>query len=128
VVLAVVGEKRQLYPSKFIIIVSLMPYNKTIITDKTKKGKVLEFGIDIGLRNEMVCSIRDRIIHNLGATKRLLELGEDYKDICAGIITYAIEEYGKILFLNSLSLFLLQITIGSEFLIHLIIMIPRPLP
>jgi hypothetical protein len=105
VVLAVVGEKRQLYPSKFIIIVSLMPYDKTIITDKTKKGKVLEFGIDIGLRSEMVCSIRDRIIHNLGATKRLLELGEDYKDICAGIITYAIEEYGKILFLNNLSPF-----------------------
>ena len=78
-----------------------MPYNKTII--ETKKGKVREFGIDIGLRNEMVCRIRDRIIHNLGATKRLLELGEDYKDICAGIITYAIEEYGKILFLNRLS-------------------------
>lgn len=83
-----------------------MPYNKTIITGRIRKGKVVEFGIDVGLRNEMVCSIRDRIIHNLEATKRLLELGEDYKDICAGILTYAIEEYGKILFLNNLSPFL----------------------
>ena len=83
---------------------SANPYN-TIITKKNDGGRVVEFGIDIGLRNEMVCSIRDRIIHNLGATKRLLELGEDYKDICAGIITYAIEEYGKILFLNNLSPF-----------------------
>jgi hypothetical protein len=79
-----------------------MPYN-TIITKATKKGKVVELGIDVGLRNEMVCSIRDRIIDNLQATKRFLELGETYKEICAGIYTYAIEEYGKILFLNSLS-------------------------
>jgi hypothetical protein len=101
--LALVGEK-QLYPNKFFIIISLMPYNKTLITE-TKKGKVREFGIDVGLRNEMVCRIRDIIIRNLGTTKRLLELGEDYKDVCAGIITYAIEEYGKILFLNSISPF-----------------------
>lgn len=47
--------------------------------------------------------IRDRIIQNLEATKRFLQLGEDYKDICAGIYTYAVEEYGKILFLNDLS-------------------------
>jgi hypothetical protein len=58
--------------------------------------------IDVGLRNEMRRFIQARIIHNLEATKRLLELGEDYKDICGGIYTYAVEEYGKILFLSSL--------------------------
>ena len=83
--------------------VYLMSYN-TIITKRTKKGKIEEFGIDIGLRNEMVRTVRDRIIHNLEATKLFLALNEkQYDDICAGIYTYAIEEYGKILFLNSLS-------------------------
>lgn len=80
-----------------------MPYN-TIITNTTSKGKVLEFEIDVGLRDEMICFIQRRIIHNLEATKRFLELGENYKDICGGIYTYAVEEYGKILFLNCLSL------------------------
>jgi hypothetical protein len=80
-----------------------MSYN-TIITKRAKKGKIEEFGIDIGLRNEMVRTVRDRIIHNLEATKLFLALNEkQYDDICAGIYTYAIEEYGKILFLNSLS-------------------------
>lgn len=79
-----------------------MPY-VTNITKTTNKGKVLEFEIDVGLRDDMRRSIRDRIIHNLEATKRFLELGEDYKDICAGIYTYAVEEYGKILFLSGLS-------------------------
>jgi hypothetical protein len=67
-----------------------MPYN-TIITKTTNKGKVLEFEIDVGLGDDMRRSIRDRIIHNLEATKRFLELGEDYKDICAGLYTYAVE-------------------------------------
>jgi hypothetical protein len=81
-----------------------MPYN-TIITNTTNKGKVLEFEIDVGLRDEMIWFIQKRIIHNLEATKRFLELKEeDYDDICAGIYTYAVEEYGKILFLNCLSL------------------------
>ena len=82
---------------------SLMPYI-TNITKKTKKGKVLEFEIDIGLRDDMIRFIRERIIHNLEATKRFLELKEeDYNDICAGIYTYAVEEYGKFLFLNGFS-------------------------
>jgi hypothetical protein len=75
---------------------SAMPYN-TIITKTTNKGKVLEFEIDVGLRDDMRRSIRDRIIYNLEATKRFLELGEDYKDIYAEVYTYAVEEYGKIL-------------------------------
>ena len=81
-----------------------MPYN-TFITKKNDDGRVVEFGIDIGLRDDMVCFIQKRIIHNLEATKRFLELEEEkYDDICAGIYTYAVEEYGKILFLNCLSL------------------------
>jgi hypothetical protein len=47
--------------------------------------------------------IQGRIIYNLEATKRLLEQGEKkYDDICSGIYTYGIEEYGKILFLDNL--------------------------
>jgi hypothetical protein len=75
----------------------------TIITKTTNDGKVERFEIEVGLRDEMRRIIRDRIIQNLEATKRFLQLGEDYKDICAGIYTYAVEEYGKILFLNDLS-------------------------
>ena len=49
-------------------------------------------------------SIRKRIIHNLEATQRFLELKEKkYDDICAGVYTYAVEEYGKILFLSALN-------------------------
>jgi hypothetical protein len=77
-----------------------MPY----ITNIIKKSKVVGLEIDIGLRNDMVRFIRDRIINNLQATKRFLELNvKDYDDICAGLYTYAVEEYGKILFLNRLS-------------------------
>lgn len=75
----------------------------TIIPKTKNDGKVERFEIEVGLRDEMRRIIRDRIIHNLEATKRFLQLGEDYKDICAGIYTYAVEEYGKILFLNILS-------------------------
>ncbi len=77
-----------------------MRYNTKIT--KTKKGKVLEFEIEVGLRDEMRRTIRESIIRNLEATKRFLQLEEDYKSICAGIYTYAVEEYGKILFLNDL--------------------------
>jgi hypothetical protein len=45
-----------------------MPYN-TIITKKNDDGRVVEFGIDIGLRDDMVCFIQKRIIHNLEAAK-----------------------------------------------------------
>lgn len=58
--------------------------------------------LDERLRDEMRRFIKERIIQNLEATKRLLELGEDHIDTCVGIYTYAIEEYGKILFLNGL--------------------------
>jgi hypothetical protein len=79
-----------------------MPYLTNVI--RNEKGKVVELQIDVGLRDDMVCFIRDRIIHNLEATRRFLELKEeDYDDICAGIYTYAVEEYGKIRFLNNLS-------------------------
>ena len=76
-----------------------MPYDTIVEPD----CKVELFHIDAGLRDEMRRFIRERIIHNLEATKRLLELGEDYKDISAGIYTYAVEEYGKIRFLDKLN-------------------------
>jgi hypothetical protein len=77
-----------------------MTYN----TKPIEKCKVVGLEIVIGLRNDMVRFIQERIIDNLEATKRFLGLNETkYDDICAGIYTYAIEEYGKILFLNSLN-------------------------
>jgi hypothetical protein len=76
-----------------------MAYN----TELERDCKLVSLKIDVGLRDEMRRFIQERIIHNLEATKRLLELGEDYKDICAGVYTYAVEEYGKILFLNNLN-------------------------
>ncbi len=80
-----------------------MPYI-TDITKTTKDGKASQFRIETGLRDDMVRFIQRRIIHNLEATKRFLELKEEeYDDICAGVYTYAIEEYGKILYLSSLS-------------------------
>jgi hypothetical protein len=75
-----------------------MPYD-TIVE---KDCEVDFLYIDEGLRDEMRRFIKERIIQNLEATKRLLELGEDYIDTCVGIYTYAIEEYGKILFLKDL--------------------------
>jgi AbiV family abortive infection protein len=68
------------------------------------KGEVMNLAITPELRDEMVSFIRKRIILNLEATKRLLEFeDEDYDDICAGLQTYAIEEYGKLLFLKGLN-------------------------
>jgi AbiV family abortive infection protein len=75
----------------------------TDITKTTRKGNVEEFQIEIGLRDEMRHIIKGGIIYNLEAIKRFLDLGEDHKDICAGIYTYAVEEYGKILFLSGLN-------------------------
>jgi hypothetical protein len=76
-----------------------MAYN----TKPIKNCKLVGLEINVGLRDETRRFIQERIIHNLEATKRLSELGEDYKDICAGVYTYAVEEYGKILFLNNLN-------------------------
>jgi AbiV family abortive infection protein len=76
---------------------SQMPY----ITNIIEKKKVVGLEIDIGLRNDMVRFIQQRIIHNLEAIKRFLKFNEEnYDDICVGLYTYALEEYGKILFLN----------------------------
>ena len=54
--------------------------------------------IDVGLRDEMRRFIQERIIHNLEATKRLLELGEDYKDICAGVTLMQLKNTEKFYF------------------------------
>lgn len=45
-------------------------------------------------------NIQKNIIRILQATKELLRI-QGYEDICAGLYTFAIEEYGKILFLQS---------------------------
>jgi AbiV family abortive infection protein len=50
----------------------------------------------------MISFIRKRIIRNLEAIQGLLLLSE-YEDICAGLYTFAVEEYGKILFLMAIS-------------------------
>jgi hypothetical protein len=70
----------------------------------TKKGEILDPEIDVGLRDDMVRFIKDRIIKDLQAIKQFLELNvKEYDDICAGMYTYAVEEYGKILFLRGLN-------------------------
>jgi hypothetical protein len=67
---------------------------------KDKDGHVLEnLTITTALRDEMVSVIKNRIIHNLEAIKELLKV-QGYEDVCAGLYTYALEEYGKILFLK----------------------------
>jgi hypothetical protein len=59
--------------------------------------------IDIELRDKMVTHIQRSIIHNLEAIKKFMQI-PGYEDICAGIYTYAVEEYGKILYLKSFCL------------------------
>jgi hypothetical protein len=77
-----------------------MSYNTNIVT----KSKVVALEIDIGLRNDMVRFIKERIMKNLQAIKQFLQLNvKEYDDICAGLYTYAVEEYGKILYLTNLS-------------------------
>jgi hypothetical protein len=70
-----------------------------MITDKNGHTKA-EVEITSDLRDEMVRFIQKRIIRSLKATKQFLQL-QDHDDICAGLYTYAVEEYGKILFLTS---------------------------
>jgi hypothetical protein len=55
--------------------------------------------IDLELRDKIVSHIQKAIIHKLEAVKKLLQI-PGYEDICAGVHTYAVEEYGKILFLG----------------------------
>jgi hypothetical protein len=56
--------------------------------------------ITIKLRNAMMSSIQKSIIRNLQAIKEFLKI-QGYEDVCAGLYTFAVEEYGKILFLQS---------------------------
>jgi hypothetical protein len=57
--------------------------------------------ITTALRDEMMSTIQMRIIHNLEAIEEFFKI-PGYEDVCAGLYTYAIEEYSRILFLNSL--------------------------
>jgi hypothetical protein len=67
---------------------------------KDKAGhKLKNLTITTALRDEMVSVIKSRIIHNLEAIEQLLKV-KGYEDVCAGLYTYALEEYGKILFLK----------------------------
>ncbi len=67
---------------------------------KDKNGRILEnLTITTALRDEMVSRIKDRIIHNLEAINQLLKV-EGYEDVGGALYTYALEEYGKILFLK----------------------------
>jgi hypothetical protein len=71
---------------------------------KDKNGNTADIAeIKVELRDEMVSYIQNRIIRNVEAIKEFLQI-PGYEDICAGLYTYAVEEYGKILFLNSFSL------------------------
>jgi hypothetical protein len=72
-----------------------------MITDKNGHP-VACITITTALRDEMMSTIQMRIIHNLEAIKEFLKI-QGYEDVCAGLYTYAIEEYGKILFLKSFS-------------------------
>jgi hypothetical protein len=67
---------------------------------KDKGGYPVEnITITTALRDEMVSVIKDRIIRNLEAIEQFLKV-KGYEDFCAGLYTYALEEYGKILFLK----------------------------
>jgi hypothetical protein len=71
------------------------------------KGKdgypVKELEIEVELRDRMVSHIQSSIVRNLEAIKKFLLQTPGYEDICAGIYTYAVEEYGKALYLKGLS-------------------------
>jgi hypothetical protein len=56
--------------------------------------------ITTALRDQMTSIIQTRIINDLEAIKEFLKI-PGYEHVCAGLYTYAIEEYGKILFLKS---------------------------
>lgn len=76
-----------------------MSYNTNIINNT----KVVGLEIEIALRDEMVRTIQRRIITSLEALQRFLGLNANrFDEICAGIYTYAIEEYGKIRYLREL--------------------------
>jgi hypothetical protein len=60
------------------------------------------FEIEVDLRDRMVSHISQSIVLNLEAIKKFLLQIPGYEDICAGIYTYAVEEYGKALYLKGL--------------------------
>jgi hypothetical protein len=73
-------------------------------TNVIRRSRVVGLEIEIALRDEMVRFIQQRIIINLEATQQFLGLNVTrFDEICAGIYTYAIEEYGKILYLRNLN-------------------------
>jgi hypothetical protein len=67
---------------------------------KDKDGHPVEIlTITTSLRDEMISTIQNRIIHNLEAIKELLKV-QGHEDVGGALYTYALEEYGKILFLQ----------------------------
>jgi hypothetical protein len=56
--------------------------------------------IDVELRDKMVSHIQNRIIHNLEAIQKFLQI-PGYEEVCAGLYTYTVEEFGKSLYLKS---------------------------
>lgn len=52
------------------------------------------------LRDEMIRETADRMFRKVAAVKEFLKV-DGYEDICAGLYTFALEEYGKILLLQS---------------------------
>lgn len=52
------------------------------------------------LRDEMIKEIAKRMFRKLAAVKEFLKI-DGYEDICAGLYSFALEEYGKILLLQS---------------------------
>jgi hypothetical protein len=59
--------------------------------------------IDVELRDKMVSHIQNRIIHNLEAIQKFLQI-PGYEEVCAGLYTHTVEELGKILYLKSFCL------------------------
>ena len=57
--------------------------------------------IEVELRDKMVSHIKNATIRNLEAIQKFLQI-PGYEEICAGLYTYAVEEFGKILYLKSL--------------------------
>jgi len=57
--------------------------------------------IEVELRDKMVSHIKNATIRNLEAIQKFLQI-PGYEEICAGLYTYAVEEYGKLLYLKSL--------------------------
>jgi hypothetical protein len=73
-----------------------------MITDE-KERQVESLEIDVELRDKMVSHIYNAIIRNIEAIQKFLDI-PGYEDICAGLYTYAVEEFGKILYLKSFCL------------------------